>query len=118
VRWKLTVRSGPRVTRTKFGTLEQALGALKAQAQELSDSAPRQAVDARIRRFEPVQQVIARLELAGPERLSPTVRAGIDVRGDGSTEAFLGRLGRRVVEQREREDSYEALGRAVRDRLG
>ena len=62
-----------------------------------------------IRRLEPVQIVVARLELSGPGRL----RAGVDVRGDGSSEAFTGRLRRRVLEQRPGEDPYEALRRAV-----
>ena len=48
-----------------------------------------------IRRLEPVQLVVGRLELTGPGRL----RAGIDVRGDGSSEAFTGRLRRQVIKQ-------------------
>ena len=116
--WRLTVRSGPRVTRQRFDGLEQALDALKGHATALIDEAPGRAIDAKIRRFEPVQQVIARLELAGPQRLSPSVQAGVDVRGDGSTEAFLGRIRRRLVEPRRGEDAYAALGRAVRQRLG
>jgi hypothetical protein len=106
------------VARNRFDTLEEALNALGTRARELSESAPRRVLDAKIRRFEPVQQVVARLELAGPQRLSPSVQAGIDVRGDGSTEAFLGRVRRRVVEPAGREDSYQALARAVRARLG
>jgi hypothetical protein len=106
------------VTRSRFNGVDEALQALQVRAQELSREAPRRPVDAKIRQFEPVQQVSARLELAGPQRLSPTVQAGVDVRGDGSTEAFLGRVRRRVVEQQRGEDVYQALGRAVRARLG
>jgi hypothetical protein len=116
--WKLTVRSGPRVKRSRYSSLEETLDALRVQAQELSDSAPRRAVNAKIKSFEPVQQVFARLELAGPQRLSPSVQAGIDVRGDGSTEAFLGRIRRQIVEPGKGEDAYQALTRAVHDRLG
>jgi hypothetical protein len=114
VPWRLTVRSGPRVARTRFDTLDEALKTLRASARELAEAAPGRAVDAKIRRFEPGQQVVARLELAGPQRLSPSVQAGLDVRGDGSTEAFLGRIRRRVIEPRRGEDSYAALGRVVR----
>jgi hypothetical protein len=62
-----------------------------------------------MRRIDPVQQVVARLELAGPRRL----RVGIDVRGDGSTEAWTGRFKREVVEQRAGENAFIALRRAL-----
>lgn len=62
-----------------------------------------------MRRFEPVQRVLARLELAGPDRL----RAGIDVRGDGSVEGYTGRFRRRLVEERGDETAYAALRRAL-----
>ena len=56
-----------------------------------------------------MQIVVARLELSGPRRL----RAGVDVRGDGSSEAFVGRLRRQVVAQRDGESAYEALRREL-----
>lgn len=106
------------MTRDRFDELEAALRAIEERALELTKQPPPGPVDAKLRRFEPVQQVSARLELAGPERLLASVRAGIDVRGDGSTEAFLGRVRRQLIEPRRGEDIYGALAREVRAKLG
>jgi hypothetical protein len=111
VGFTLTVRRGPKVERERFEELEAALRAVEARGRELereADAAP--AGGRLIRRFEPVQQVAARIELAGPRRL----RGGVDVRGDGSSEAFTGRVRRRLVEQRSGESPYDALRRALR----
>jgi hypothetical protein len=115
VPWKLTVRTGPRVERRRFPELEPALHALEARVQELSDDieAHPRAVDARIKRFEPGQQVAARIEIAGPERLLPHVRAGLDIRGDGSLEAYTGRVRRELIKLRRGESATRALRRVV-----
>lgn len=111
--WTLTVRTGPKFERRRFGGLEEALGALEARGEELADAAPNEAVDVKYREFEPVQQVLARLELSGPERLLPSVRAGVDVRGDGSVEPYRGRVRRSVIDQSKGESAYEALRREL-----
>lgn len=113
--WKLTVRSGPRVQRSRFDRLDQALDAIEARARELAGSAPGEAIDVRYKRFEAIERVAARIELAGPERLIPSVRAGVDVRGDGSAVAYLGRMRRQAVKQRKGESPYRALRRTLHD---
>lgn len=111
--WKLTVRSGPKVTQSTFDDLDQALTALEERARELSAMATNEPVSIKIARYEPAEQVIARLELSGPQRLVPNVRAGVDVRGDGSVEAYRGRVRREVIAQRGSESAYAALRRAL-----
>ena len=109
--YTLTVRSDARVRKQRYRDLGAALDELERIARELADGADAHpAGGTLIRRIEPVQQVVARVELSGPGRL----RAGVDVRGDGSSEAFTGRVRRKLVEQRGRESAYDALRRALR----
>jgi hypothetical protein len=61
------------------------------------------------RTYEPAQQVAVRGELRGPGRL----RVGVDVRGDGSAEAYTGVVRRRLIELRDRDDAWSALRREV-----
>jgi hypothetical protein len=111
--YRVTVRSGAKIRHERFESLEAALDAIERDGRELERGADARPVGGRMmRRMEPVQQVVARLELAGPGRL----RAGVDVRGDGSSEAFTGRLRRRLVDQRRRESAYDALRRAMAER--
>jgi hypothetical protein len=109
-RFTLVVRAGGRVRKQRHETLGDALRDLERRGHELEDGAGARARGGTfIRRIEPVGQVVARLELTGPEGL----RAGVDVRGDGSSEAFTGRLRRSLVEQRGGESAYDALRRAL-----
>jgi hypothetical protein len=108
--YTVTVRSGAKVRKERHRELEQALAAIEGIAEELADGASAHVVGGTlIRRLEPVQQVVGRIELSGPRRL----RAGVDVRGDGSTEAYTGRVGRRLVEQRSGESATDALRRVL-----
>src|SRR5688500_18248439 len=77
--YSLKTRTGAKVERARFDALGEALAALERRGEELQEGAGARTIDLKLsRRFEPVQQVVARLELFGPGR----VRAGIDVRGD------------------------------------
>ena len=108
--YTVTIRADSRARKERFDELSTALSALEERGRELQAAAHERPLGGTlIRRLEPVQIVVARLELSGPWQL----RAGVDVRGDGSSEAFTGRLLRRVLEQRPGEDPYEALRRAV-----
>jgi len=109
-RYTVTVRARPRTRKQRFAGLDGALAAIEDRGRELAKDAGEQPQGGTlIRRLEPVQIVVARLELSGPGRL----RAGVDVRGDGSSEAFTGRVRREVVEQRDGESAYDALRRAL-----
>ena len=108
--YRVTVRVGPKVERQRFDGLDDALAALEGRARELAGQANARPTGGRLmKRFDPVQQVAARIELAGPGR----VRAGVDVRGDGSSEAFIGKLRRQLIEQRRGESPYDALRREL-----
>jgi hypothetical protein len=80
---------------------------------ELASAAAANPAGTRLRRYAPAEQVVARIELAGPERRLPTRHAGIDVRGDGSTEAYLGRVRRQPLELGPDEDVVAGLRRAI-----
>jgi hypothetical protein len=108
--YTLIVRAGAEVRKERFGDLDRAIAAIEREGRELERSADGQPEGGTlIRRIEPVQIVVARLELSGPGRL----RAGVDVRGDGSSEAFTGRVRRRVLDQRGDESAYDALRREL-----
>ena len=104
--YKLKVRAGSKIERSRHDRLDEAIDALEQRARELERSSRRRRVDIKITRFEPVQQVTARLELSGPG-----LRAGVDIRGDGSSEGWTGRFRRQVIDQRDGETAFEALRR-------
>jgi hypothetical protein len=108
--YTVIARSGAKVRKQRHDGLDAALAAVERISDELADGAhARPAGGTLIRRLEPVQQVVGRVELRGPARL----RAGVDVRGDGSIEAYTGRVRRRLVEQGRRESAVDALRRVL-----
>ena len=107
--WRVTVRTGPRVEKLRAATLDEALELLETEARAAAATTRRGTIDVRIRTFEPGDQVATRAELRGPR-----VRAGVDVRGDGSVQAWRGRLRREALEPAAGEDAYAALRRLVK----
>jgi hypothetical protein len=110
-RWTLTIRNGPHVERVAFDTLDAALAAVQRRLDELGPQARREDFTFLRRTIDASRQVAIRAELTGPDG----ARGGVDLRGDGSAEAFTGRWRRAVVEQRKRETAVDALRRALAD---
>jgi len=106
--WRILVRNGPRVEKLRAEDLETALDLVEREGRALAARPRRRTVSMRQRQFTPQQQVAGRVELTGPG-----VRAGVDVRGNGDTEAWTGRVRRQVVEQETRESPYAALRRVL-----
>lgn len=122
--WTLTVRDGPRVGHKRFETLEETLRAMESELDELAPGARRRSVQLVGKRYDAARQVAVRAEVKGPAPpgragwlgagwLGAGPRGGVDMRGDGSTEAYTGRLRRRLVQLRAGETAYEGLRRAL-----
>jgi hypothetical protein len=98
------------VQRERHADGDEAFTALEAALRPVSAKANRATEKVFRREIEPVQQVVARGGLSGPGG----ARGGIDVRGDGSTEAWTGRSWRRtLVQQDAGEDAFAALRRLL-----
>ena len=96
------------VGKERFGTLDAALDALEQEARAFANTERRDSAAGIMRTYEPDEIVALRAEVAGRR-----VRAGVDVRGDGSAEAFTGRLRRTLISQEPGESPYGALRRVL-----
>jgi len=99
--------------RRRVPALADAIDVLEMELLALGPAARRAPAKAFVREIAPVAQVSARGELSGPGRLRPSVRAGADVRGDGSIEAYRGKVQREVITQRQGESAFDALRRVL-----
>ena len=106
--YRLTVRRRGATERERHDALDDALRALEAHLDALAPGQRRGHEHALVRDIEPVQQVAIRGEISGPG-----VRAGVDVRGDGSAEAYTGRWRRVLVQRVPGETAYDALRRVL-----
>lgn len=104
--FKLTVRRGPKVVKSSHAELAGAMRALEEQLRVVPETSTTKLFR---REYSPVAQVVARGEVRCPGRL----RGGVDLRGDGSTEAWTGRISKQVVEPDPGESAYATLRRAL-----
>jgi hypothetical protein len=111
--FRVVVRNGAKVERHTAATLDDALRTLEDYGRGLAAQPRRREVDLGVRTFEPADQVAARVEVSGPQRWRPDVKAGIDVRGDGKVQAWTGAPRRERVEAQEQESPYDALRRML-----
>jgi hypothetical protein len=106
--YKLTVRSRGDAAGERFASLPEALAALEARLDELAPGERRGVERGLLGEVEPEEQVTLRGEVSGLG-----AHGGIDVRGDGSAEAFTGRWRRVPVAREPGETAYDALRRAL-----
>lgn len=111
-KFKLTIRHGPKVTREKYPSLEEAVSSMRQVAERIRTEGGLPEISA-FRSYEPGARVEARLEIStgGPLRGRD---AGIDVMGDGGVVPFRGGVTRRPLEPDDGADAFEAVEEALR----
>jgi hypothetical protein len=92
----LTVRSGAEVDHEVFDDLAAAMARMREQALAIRAEGPPKAAKV-LRKFEPRDQVTARLELSHGGFLRKQ-SAGIDVRGDGTFTPYRGGMRREELD--------------------
>jgi hypothetical protein len=104
----LTVRHGSEVEHASFDDLDEAVAAMRGRAMEIRSEAPARPVNS-LRRFEPKQQVHARLQLSGRGRLFHKPTAGVDVRGDGTFVPFSGGVTREELDPSDHDTPFDLV---------
>lgn len=109
--WRVTIRIGPKVTKHAADSVAEAVSVLE---RELTGAgARRDELRALTRTYAPQQQVAARGEIRSGGPPWGRTHGGVDVRGDGSMEAYTGRVTRQLVEPQDGESPFAALLRAL-----
>jgi hypothetical protein len=103
---KLTARVAGRVDKERFATLDEACDALEQRLDDVGRARERSVLG---RDYAPGDQIAGRFELKGRG-----LRAGVDVRGDGSASAYTGRVRKEPVEPELGETALDALRRVLR----
>jgi hypothetical protein len=109
--WNLTIRHGSDVEREQFDSLEQAIEAMRRQAEAIRAEGPLEKASVP-RDYEPSEQVHARLEISTGGLLRGR-DAGLDVMGDGSFVPYQGGIRRTQLEPRDGQSPFDAVGEAL-----
>lgn len=112
-KYGLKLREGPKVTRLRCATIDELFEQVERQSEEMSDRADGEAVSSMFRDYEAIELVHGRIEVTIADGPFKHRRGGIDVRRDGSIEAFVGRANRTVVEPTPGETIPQALRREL-----
>lgn len=112
-KYVLKLREGPTVGRERCATERELFDRVEVLASEMSDRADRTPVKSMFRDYEAIELVHGRIEVSIGSGPFKHRRGGIDVRRDGSIEAFVGRTNRTVVEPTPGETIPQALRREM-----
>jgi hypothetical protein len=114
VRYRLKYRTGSTVVHERPESADALFARVTELLMDLKDSAPGDQVKAPFRNYDAIEVVHGRIELSiAKGRFGGKTRGGIDVRRDGSAEAFLGRTTRQLIEPRPGESLVDALEREM-----
>ena len=102
---KLTSRVAGRVEKERFATLDEAFDALEVRLDGVGRARERSVLG---RDYAPGDQIASGFELK-----ARGLRAGVDVRGDGSASAYTGRVRKEPVEPELGETALDALRRVL-----
>ncbi|MGH2939273.1 MAG: hypothetical protein ACRDPE_14275 [Solirubrobacterales bacterium] len=105
--WKLTVRNGAEVDHEGFDNVDQAVARMRERALEIRAEGPPKVANV-LRKFEPRDQVTARLELSTGGLLHKRA-AGVDVRGDGTFTPYRGGLRREELDPSNHDTPFDLV---------
>jgi hypothetical protein len=111
VSWKVTVRHGPKVSREKVETLDEAVAEARRAVEEVRAEGGLPKVSA-FRDYGPEKRVHARVELSGPGFLRGK-EGGIDLMGDGTVVPYTGAIRKRELGADSVDDAFERLREAL-----
>jgi hypothetical protein len=103
----LTVRNGAEVDHESFAELDEAVAAMRARALAIRAEGPPKTTNL-VRKFEPKDQVTARLELSRRGFLRKQA-AGVDVRGDGTFLPYRGGVRREELDPSDHDTPFDTV---------